>query len=73
MEIKSGLVLQTIDGPFYAPNRKLLVKVIRKSDINGAWLCREMDSGDMLHIQESKLREAEELPKPDDPEKINPS
>lgn len=53
--IKSDMLIFTIDGPFYAPNHKRVVRVIRKSDTPGSWLCRDYKTGEELVMQEGKL------------------
>lgn len=53
--MKPGLKIHTIDGPFYAPNKHRIVEVVRESDMTGAMLCKDVATGEELHIQKAKL------------------
>lgn len=75
--IKPDQIIQTIDGPFYAPNKKRTVRVIRKSDVAASWLCKDFLTGEELVIQESKLiqslKELKQSEQTDDKRDENPS
>jgi hypothetical protein len=53
--IKPDMVIKTVDGPFHSPNFKRTVRVHRKSDMDGFWVCSDFLTGQALVIHEAKL------------------
>lgn len=56
--IKPDMIIATIDGPHRAPNRSITICTIRPSDLAGAWLCEDIDTGQEMIMQEAKLLES---------------
>lgn len=72
--IKPNMIITTADGPFYAINHRRTVRTIRKSDVVGAWVCKDFITGEDLIVQESKLLHSlNEFKQPDQPSTENPS